>query len=90
MIDIDRLSIRVHGVPSTLVEEAVAGLEGELRRRLAGRRGGVLNTAVPTLSIGPLDLPARVDAAALRHLLADRLLDAVLGPVTVPLTQEDD
>jgi hypothetical protein len=89
MIDIDRLSIRVHGVPGGLVEEAVAGLEGELRRRLGGRRGSLLS-AVPTLSIGPLDLPARADAAALRDLLADRLLDAVLGPARVPLSQEGD
>jgi hypothetical protein len=90
MIDIDRLSIRVHGVPGPLVEEAVAGLEGELRRRLGGRSGSLLNRVVPALSIGPLDLPARSDAAALRHLLADRLLDAVLGPASVPLSQEGD
>jgi len=80
MIEIDRLEIALSGVSALVVEEAVAGLEGELRRRLGGMRGSVATAAVPQLQVGPLDVPPRADAAVLRALIAERLLDALLRP----------
>ena len=77
-IEIDRLEIALSGVSAQLAEQAVAGLEGELRRRLGGVRFPSAAAAVPELAIGPLDLPPRADAASLRALIAERLLGALL------------
>jgi hypothetical protein len=77
-IEIDRLEIALDGVSAQVAEHAVAGLEGELRRRLAGLPLGTAATAVPQLSVGPLDLPPYADAAALRALIAERLLGALV------------
>ena len=79
-IEIDRLEIVLHGVSAVVAEEAVAGLEGELRRRLGSLRGAVAAHAVPQVRIGPLDLPRAPDAAALRELVAERLLETLLRP----------
>ncbi|MGF1625590.1 MAG: hypothetical protein ACFCVH_11965 [Alphaproteobacteria bacterium] len=78
MIEIDRLEIALSGVSTLVAEQAVAGLEAELRRRLGALRGSVAVADVPRLSLGPLDLPPQADAAALRGLIADRLLGALL------------
>jgi len=77
-IDIDRLNVALHGVSAVVAEEAMAGLESVLRRRLGGLRGSAVTSAVPELRIGPLDLPRGADAAALRALVADRLLEALV------------
>lgn len=77
LIDIDRLQIAVYGVSSDIVEEAVGGLEAEFQRRLGVRRG-MPPTAAAELRLGRLDLPARADAAAVRALLAERLLEALV------------
>ena len=76
MLDIDRLSITLHGVSADLAAAAVAGLEDALQRRLGGLR---LDRAGfrRDLHIGPLDLPDRADAATLRELIAERLLEAI-------------
>ena len=79
-IEIDRLEIVLHGVSAVVAEEAVAGLEGALRRRLGSVRGAVTAHAVPQLRIGPLDLPQATGAAALRELVAERLLETLLRP----------
>jgi len=79
-IAIERLNIAVHGVSSLVVEQALAGLEGELRRRLGSLRGGWAAVAVPALRVGPLELPPGADAAALRELIAERLLEVLLEP----------
>jgi len=77
-IEIDRLEIALDGVSAQVAEHAVAGLEGELRRRLASLPLGAAATAVPQLAVGPLDLPPNADAAALRALIAERLLGALV------------
>lgn len=79
-IDIDRLHIAVHGVSALVVEQALAGLEDELRRRLGSMRGSWEAAAVPALRVGPMDLPPGADAAALRQLIAQRLLESLLRP----------
>ena len=87
---VDRLRIAVHGVSSFVVEEAASGLETELRRRLGGRRGSWRVTALPTLRVGPLDLPPGADAAQLRGLIADRLLDVLFGGASEAEPEETD
>ena len=77
---IDRLNISIHGVSALVVEEALAGLEGELRRRLGACRSAWDAAAVPELRVGPLDLPPGSDAAALRGLIAEGLLEALIRP----------
>lgn len=76
MLDIERLSITLHGVSADLADAAASGLEDALQRRLGGLR---LDRAasLPDLRIGPLDLPHRADAAALRELIAERLVEAI-------------
>ena len=79
---IERIDIDLHGLSADLVQAAADGLDGELRRRLGdlplgGRRGAGL--AVAELALGPLAVPAGVDAAALRGLLAERICLALQG-----------
>ncbi len=76
-LEIDRLEITVHGVAAGVVEEAVAGLEAALNRRLGGLRGGFSLAAVPTLQLAPVEVTGQADPAALRELLAGRLLEAL-------------
>ena len=90
VIDIERLSVAIHGVSAPVVEEAMAGLEAELRRRLGNLRGSFQVHAVPELRVGPLDLPHRVEPAALRHLVAERLLEALLRTQASPVPEEGD
>ena len=76
MVEIGRLNIALHGVSTDLAAAAVNGLESALRRRLDALR--LYRTRdVPALHIDALDLPPHTDAAALRELLADRLIHAL-------------
>lgn len=73
-LQIDRIHIALHGVSASMAEAAADGLEAELRRRL-GTSGRTEDVA--ELSLGPLDGRAVLDAAALRGLIAQRLVDAL-------------
>lgn len=76
MVEIGRLGITLHGVSADIAEAAVGGLEAAFRRRLGALRGGRL-LDIPTLRIDALKLPPDADAAALRDLLAERLVQAL-------------
>jgi hypothetical protein len=89
-IEIDRLELVLHGVSAPLAADAAAGLESVLRRRLGRARGSVTATSVPQLRIGPLDLPPAADEAALRELVAERLLDALLARPGAAAAGEED
>ena len=78
MIEIDRIEIALAGVSALVAEQAAAGLDAELRRRLGSLRGGVTTAAVPELSVGPIELPPSADASALRTLIAEQLLEALM------------
>jgi hypothetical protein len=76
MVEIGRLDIALHGVSADIAEAAVSGLESALRRRLDALH--LYRTRdVPALRIDALDLPPQTDAAALRDLLAERLIEAL-------------
>jgi hypothetical protein len=87
MVDIGRLNVALHGVSAEIAEAAVAGLESALRRRLGSLH---VNRAldVPALRVDALDLPPEADAAALRELLAERLVQAI-GDTRPPMREED-
>lgn len=88
LIEIDRLNISVHGISAQIVEEAALDLETELRRRLGSLRGSVPAHTVAELRVAPLDLNHRIDADALRALVAERLLDALR--VLTPATEQEE
>ena len=78
-ISIDRVHIALHGISAQVVETAMSGLEEEMSQRLGvlssvpGFPGGVLEVA--ELAIGPMRLGLSPDAATLRGLIADRLVE---------------
>ena len=81
-IEIDRLTVSVHGVSSLIVEEAVAGLEDELRRRLDSLPvTDMASFDMASLAIGPVPVVTGTDAASLRSLIVERLLHTVFSPV---------
>lgn len=88
LIEIGRLEIAIHGVSAEIAEEAVAGLDSALRRRLGSSRAG-RSFAVPALRLDAIDLPPATDAAALRELMADRLVEAI-GDEPAPQQVEED
>ena len=80
-VDIDRLRVAVHGVPTPVVEAAIGGLAEEVRRRIGAvassewRGFGAAETAIT-----PVHSKAVLDAATLRQILADRLVQAMVSP----------
>lgn len=76
-IDIERLSIVLHGISAGVAEAAAEGLDAELRRRLGSLTGRALVSG--DLGIVRLDANAggTLDAAALRGLIAERLVYAL-------------
>ena len=79
-VDISRIQVGLHGISAQVVEEATAGLESELSRRLGTFPGGYSDLAaidIGELAIGPIHSSTVLDAAALRGIIADRLVDAV-------------
>jgi hypothetical protein len=88
-IGIDRLSIALHGISREVAEAAVAGLDGELRRRLGGMIGRALNSGdLGVISIGPIAAPGTLDPGALRALIAERLIFALSQPTAETEEQE--
>jgi len=77
-IDIERLSIALHGVSAQVAEAALTGLDAELRRRLGNITPRALITGdLGVVRIGAISGPATLDPAMLRSLIADRLVFAL-------------
>lgn len=82
LIDIDRISIALHGISATVAEAAVEELDEELRRRL----GHLVERALISGDLGMVHVTAvsgeaPLDAASLRGLIAERLVFALSTPV---------
>jgi hypothetical protein len=76
--DIERLSIVLHGVSGQVAQAAVADLAQELRRRIAGfTLQDWPDAPLGLITIGPITGESVLDAAALRVLIAERLVDAI-------------
>jgi len=73
-INIERLSVSLHGVSATVAEQASQDLETELRRQLGAvrvsRRGAADSGFV---DLGSLQIEPSTDGATLRSLIAERL-----------------
>ncbi|VAW69253.1 hypothetical protein MNBD_GAMMA10-3355 [hydrothermal vent metagenome] len=77
-IDINRISISLHGISSEVVEAAVNGLESELVRRLSSLTFNHLsNYDAGDLSIGPIYKTSRLDAISLRNLIVENVIDRI-------------
>lgn len=80
---IDRIAMKLHGVPVQIAETALAGLDGELlcRLQLRGVDPATLSGLASTLRLPPIHSPLPLDADALRSRLADGLM-ALLMPAS--------
>jgi hypothetical protein len=90
-LDIDRLSLSLHGVSASIAQEAVADLAQELRRRLSRLPPQSLPSLdMGGLAIGPLQASSTLDATSLRDLIADRLVQALFDrQATQTVDQEE-
>jgi hypothetical protein len=89
-LDIDRLSISLHGVSAGVAQEAVADLAQALRRRLASLPPQSLPTLdMSGLAIGPLQAHGTLDATSLRDLIADRLVQALFDRQATAVVEEE-
>jgi hypothetical protein len=81
IIDIERLVISLHGVSAQVAEAAATGLEAEIRRRL----GALAVCEMTSLELGdltmsPVHTETVLDASAVRGIIADRLVAAIVQP----------
>ncbi len=77
-IDINRVTIALHGVSAQVVESAVTGLEEELHRRLGSLPPGIsADIDIGELSLGPVRSETVLDGNALRGIIAEQLAGAV-------------
>lgn len=89
-IDIDRLSLALHGVSAEIAEAAIAGLAPELRRRLGNLTERSLVTGdLGVVHVGPILDQATLDVAALRALIAERLVLALTAPARQAPAESD-
>lgn len=88
-IDIDRLSIALHGVSAGVAEAAATGLDEELRRRLGNLAGrSLVSGDLGVVRIDAIAATGVLDAAALRGLIAERLVFALSSPT--PSANEEE
>ncbi len=79
-IDLNRLQISLHGVSAEVAESAMTGLDAELRRRLGRLSPGDLQLEDRAeLALDDIRVQGRIDASALRVLIAARLVTALGG-----------
>jgi len=77
-INIDKLTISLHGVSSIVAEEALSGLGGELKRRFNEfQLQDLIFRDLNNLSLSPVQVESVLDAGALRGIIADRLIESI-------------
>jgi Mrp family chromosome partitioning ATPase len=78
-LNIGRIQIALHGIPAPVAEQAVTGLDDELRHRFTMLQiDGMAGIDLGELSLSPVHSSTVLDANALRGLIADRLNDAIM------------
>ena len=83
-LNIGRIQIALHGISAQVAEQALAGLDDALRRRLDVLQiHGVAGMDMGELSLSPVHSEAVLDASALRGLIVERLCDAIQTRVSV-------
>lgn len=77
-IEIDRIQIALYGVSSQVAEAAAEDLDTELKRRLGVFPANDMAAFdMGDLAIGSVESETALDAAALRGILADRLVQVI-------------
>lgn len=91
-VRLDSLRLELRGVAPETASDAIQGLDQELRRRLANHQPGLgFGVDAPaSLRLAPLETPPRVDAAHLRALIADRLVELLAPRERARADAQDD
>jgi hypothetical protein len=77
-IEIDRIQIALYGVSSQVAEAAAVDLDAELKRRLGVfPQHDMAAFDMGELAIGSVESEAALDAAALRGIIADRIVQVI-------------
>ena len=77
-IEIDRIQITLYGVSSRIAEAAAVELDSELKRRLGAiAQHDMASFDMGELAIGSVQSKAAPDAAALRGIIADRIVQVI-------------
>ncbi|MGH8106939.1 MAG: hypothetical protein ACREO1_10570 [Arenimonas sp.] len=82
-LNIDRMSLRLHGISTDVAQAALDGLDIEIIRRLQirGLDGSVLSGLSSNLRLPSIHSSIAVDADTLRRQIADGIM-ALLSPET--------
>jgi hypothetical protein len=83
-VRIDRLSVRVRGVPAATAREAAAGLGADLAGRLADSLpvGATRDVAIGDLALRPVRLPSGAGAAGVRSAVVAEVAGAIVRRVS--------
>ena len=77
-LDINRINIALHNMSADVAEQAIEGLATDLGLRLQMMRIHDLSSMdVGELSVGPIKQEAPFDAASLRALLVDNIIQQI-------------
>ena len=76
-IDLERIQIRLKGVSSNTVQEALSGLEEELARRLQGVKTTHSDIFANGMRLTPLEVSPHIRARDMRALLVDHIVAAI-------------
>jgi hypothetical protein len=80
-LHIDRIALKLHGVPTDIAQEALAGLDNEVLRRLQlrGLDSSALSGLSPRVRLPSIHSSIPLDAETLRMQIADGLM-TLLSP----------
>lgn len=80
-LHIDRIALKLHGISTDIAQEALAGLDNEMLRRLQirGLDSSALSGLSSTLRLPPIHSSAPLNAESLRMQIAEGLM-TLLSP----------
>jgi hypothetical protein len=80
-LDIDRITLKLHGISAEIAQAAMEGLETELLHRLQmrGMDHSALSGLSPSIRLPAIHSLTPLDADSLRARLADGLIDMLPG-----------
>ena len=77
-LDINRINIALYNISADTAEQAVEGFELNLRERLAAMRFHNMSAIdIAELSVGPIKEETPLDAAGLRALLVNNIMQQI-------------
>jgi len=83
-LNIERIALRLHGIPAEIAQAAMVGLDAEILRRLEirGMNAAAFSGLSPSLRLPAIHSNEPVNAENLRTQLADSLV-GLLSPTTM-------